>query len=75
VSGGLRLTIIEDLAKDGKGLILVSSELSELLRCCDRIMVLHEGRNMGIVEASTATQESIMALATSTREFHCEKVS
>jgi ribose transport system ATP-binding protein len=58
--------LIEGLADAGKGVIFVSSELPELLRCCDRIMVLHEGRNMGIVDAGTATQEQIMALATRT---------
>ncbi|MCX7049676.1 MAG: sugar ABC transporter ATP-binding protein [Candidatus Sumerlaeota bacterium] len=56
--------IIEELAARGKGVILVSSELPELLRCCDRIMVLHDGRNMGIVDARETTQEQIMALAT-----------
>ncbi len=60
--------IIEELARGGKGVILVSSELPELLRCCDRIMVLHDGRNMGILEARDATQEKIMALATKTVE-------
>ncbi len=56
--------LVEDLASRGKGSIFVSSELPELLRCCDRIMVLHDGRNMGILDAGQATQEQIMALAT-----------
>lgn len=56
--------IIERLAASGKAVILVSSELPELLRCCDRIMVLHGGENMGILDAAEATQERIMALAT-----------
>lgn len=59
-------SIIEDLAAAGRGVVLVSSELPELLRCCDRIMVLHEGRCTGVVDASSATQELIMAMATST---------
>ncbi len=58
--------LIEELASNGKGVIFVSSELPELLRCCNRIMVLHEGQNMGILEASEATQELIMAMATGT---------
>ena len=56
--------IIERLAHDGKGIVLVSSELPELLRCCDRVMVLHEGRNMGILGLPEASQEAIMTLAT-----------
>jgi ABC-type sugar transport system ATPase subunit len=56
--------VIEELADDGKGVIFVSSELPELLRCCDRILVLHEGEPAGILDAADATQETIMALAT-----------
>jgi len=56
--------IIQDLAGQGKGVLFVSSELPELLQCCHRILVLREGRNMGIVDARTATQEQIMKLAT-----------
>jgi ABC-type sugar transport system ATPase subunit len=56
--------IIEDLTNAGKGVLLVSSELPELLRCCHRILVLHGGYVMGIVDAATTTQERIMTLAT-----------
>jgi ribose transport system ATP-binding protein len=56
--------IVEELAAAGKGVILVSSELPELLRCCDRIMVLSEGRLTAIYDAKEATQENIMAAAT-----------
>jgi ABC-type sugar transport system ATPase subunit len=58
--------IIDAAASRGMGIIFVSSELPELLQCCDRIMVLHEGRNAGIVDGAQATQESIMVLATAT---------
>lgn len=58
--------LIEELAATGKGVIFVSSELPELLRCCDRIMVLHEGHNMGTLEAGEATQELVMSMATGT---------
>jgi ABC-type sugar transport system ATPase subunit len=58
--------IIDAAASRGMGIIFVSSELPELLQCCDRIMVLHEGRNAGILDGAQATQESIMALATAT---------
>jgi ABC-type sugar transport system ATPase subunit len=56
--------IVDQLATAGKGVILVSSELPELLRCCDRIMVLSEGRLTAIYDAKEATQENIMAAAT-----------
>jgi ABC-type sugar transport system ATPase subunit len=56
--------IIEDLAASGKGVILVSSELPELLLCCHRIMVMREGATTGIVESRSTTQEQIMQLAT-----------
>ena len=62
--------MIDDVASAGKGIIFVSSELPELLQCCDRIMVLHEGRNTGILEAAGATQEAIMSLATATDSGH-----
>jgi ABC-type sugar transport system ATPase subunit len=57
--------IIDRLANEGKGVILVSSELPELLRCSDRILVLSEGRLTGEYLADEATQEKIMTAATS----------
>lgn len=58
--------IIDELAAQGKGILLVSSELPELLRCCDRILVLHDGRQTGIVKTEESSQEDIMRLATGT---------
>jgi len=56
--------IIERLAEQGKGVIFVSSELPELLRCCDRILVMREGEITARFDAATATQEDIMTFAT-----------
>jgi ABC-type sugar transport system ATPase subunit len=56
--------IIRELASRGKGIVLVSSELPELLRCCDRILVLREGRIAAQLEARQTTQEEILTLAT-----------
>jgi ABC-type sugar transport system ATPase subunit len=56
--------IIEKLAAEGKGIILVSSELPELLRCSDRILVLREGCATATFAAAEATQERIMKAAT-----------
>ncbi len=57
--------LIDELAAAGKAIILVSSELPELLRCCDRILVLNEGRVTAHYDSSDATQEKIMNAATS----------
>ena len=57
-------TIIADLAKKGKSVIMISSEMPELLGMSDRIMVMCEGRATGILDGKAATQERIMELAT-----------
>ncbi len=56
--------LVSELAAKGLGVIWVSSELPELLANAHRILVLHEGRCLGILDAATATQEDIMRLAT-----------
>jgi ribose transport system ATP-binding protein len=56
--------IIEKLRAEGKGIILVSSELPELLRCSDRILVMREGRATATLDANDATEERIMKAAT-----------
>ena len=55
--------LITDLAARGKGVIMVSSEMPELLGVCDRIVVLSGGRVAGEVKPSDTTQEEIMTLA------------
>ena len=54
--------LINRMAKEGKTIIMISSEMPELLGLCDRIMVMHEGHKMGELNAAEATQEMIMAL-------------
>jgi putative multiple sugar transport system ATP-binding protein len=54
-------SIVNDLAAAGKGIIVISSEMPELLGICDRIYVMNEGRFIGEMPASEATQEKIMA--------------
>ena len=56
--------IIADLAKEGKSIIMISSEMGELIGMSDRIMVMCDGRVTGFVEGNQATQESIMTYAT-----------
>jgi len=53
-------TIINRLASEGKGIILISSELPEILGVCDRIYVMSEGRIVGDLPAEEASQEIIM---------------
>jgi methyl-galactoside transport system ATP-binding protein len=57
-------TIIADLAKRGKSIIMISSELPELLGMSDRIMVMCAGKMTGILDGKTATAQDIMKLST-----------
>ncbi len=56
--------LLNDLARDGKAIIMISSELPEILRMSHRIVVMCEGRITGILPAAGATQEAIMGYAT-----------
>ena len=55
--------LILDLAKEGKGVIMVSSEMPELLGICDRILVMSGGILAGEVDARNTSQEEILTLA------------
>ncbi|AZN42883.1 sugar ABC transporter ATP-binding protein [Paenibacillus albus] len=57
-------TLLEQLAAEGKAVLMISSELPEVLRLSHRILVMHEGKVTGELDGSTATQEQIMRLAT-----------
>jgi ribose transport system ATP-binding protein len=56
--------LIHELAASGRSVLLASSELTELMRCSDRILVLNNGRVAGLFATNEATQEIIMAAAT-----------
>ena len=60
--------LMEELVNQGKSIIMISSELPEVLRMSDRIMVMCEGRKTGELDISEATQENIMQLATMREE-------
>lgn len=60
--------LITRLAKQGKGIIMISSELPEVLGMSDRVMVMSEGRLTGIIDAKGATQEQILSYATAAIE-------
>jgi putative multiple sugar transport system ATP-binding protein len=62
-------TIINRLVAQGKAVIVISSELPELLGMCDRIYTLSAGRITGELPVSEATQENLMALMTKEKEL------
>ena len=56
--------LMNQLAAEGKAIIMVSSEMTEILRMSDRIVVMCEGKKTGELDISEATQENIMNMAT-----------
>ena len=69
LGGGLRRVEVgraDAVGDEGKGVIMISSELPELLGVCDRIYTVFEGRITGEMSAAEATQESLMRLMTDT---------
>jgi D-xylose transport system ATP-binding protein len=65
--------LMNELAASGIAIIMTSSELEEVLGMSDRIMVLHEGKSTEILDAASADQETIMALATGVATNHNSK--
>jgi len=60
--------MVSDLAAQGLGIILISSDLPEVLAMSDRILVMREGRQMGVFDRAQATQETIMTAAMGQKE-------
>ena len=56
--------LLNQLAESGKSIIMISSELPEVLRMSHRVVVMTEGRVAGVLDAHEATQEAVMHLAT-----------
>ena len=56
--------LMNKLASEGKSIIMISSEMTEILRMSDRIVVMCEGKKTGEIDIAEATQENIMNLAT-----------
>ena len=56
--------LMVELAREGKGLVMISSELPELLGMCDRIYVMGKGRINGELSRPDFSQEAVMRLAT-----------
>ncbi len=60
---------MNELTDRGVAIIMVSSELPEILGMSDRIIVVHEGRISGEINTADATQEHIMTLATGGQQY------
>ncbi|WP_126994175.1 sugar ABC transporter ATP-binding protein [Thermosipho globiformans] len=56
--------IINKLANMGVGVVFISSELPEIVSLCDRVLVMHRGKSMGILDKDKISQENILKLAT-----------
>lgn len=56
-------SLLRELAKNGIGIILISSELPEIIGMCDRVLVMREGRITGELSGEKITEENIMQLA------------
>ncbi len=63
--------ILRDLARSGVGIVVISSELPELIGFCDRVLVVREGRIAGEVAGEDMTEEKIMYLASIAAERQC----
>lgn len=55
--------MLRELADDGKGIIVISSELPEVIGICDRVLVMHQGRIVGEVSGERINEEEIIRLA------------
>ncbi|WP_244299960.1 sugar ABC transporter ATP-binding protein [Rubrobacter xylanophilus] len=60
--------LIGELAREGRGIVLISSYLPELINMCDRILVMRDGSVAGVLEREEFSEERIIALATGVKE-------
>jgi methyl-galactoside transport system ATP-binding protein/inositol transport system ATP-binding protein len=65
--------MVADLASEGKSILLVSSELPEVLGLADRVVVMHEGKVQGILENNNLSQELVMEYASGERDDYPEE--
>ena len=61
--------LIEDLATQGKGIIFISSEFSEMVAVCNRVIVMQEGRLVGELDGDETTERAIIELCYGHREL------
>jgi ribose transport system ATP-binding protein len=55
--------LLRELAQQGVGVVVISSELPEVIGLCDRVLVMHEGTSRGIMKGSEITEESVIRRA------------
>jgi ribose transport system ATP-binding protein len=60
--------LVGELAREGRGIVLISSYLPELLNMCDRILVMREGKVAGVIPREEFSEERVISLATGTKE-------
>ena len=65
--------VIRELAAQGLGILLISSDLPEILEMCDRVLVISDGALVGEFQREDATQEAIMAAAVRGRKGRAER--
>jgi len=68
-------SLMNNYTKDGGSIIMVSSELPELLNMADRIVVIRQGKVSGILDRKEATEEKIMTLASSIKNTQKEIIT
>ncbi len=61
--------LLRGLAHDGVAVVLISSDMEEILQLSDRVAVMHEGRLTAILDGAFCTEERIMALAVGRSEM------
>jgi ribose transport system ATP-binding protein len=66
--------IMSQMARKGVAILMISSELPEVVGMSDRVYVMHEGSIAGELEGERITQENIMTLATGVNESHHQAV-
>ncbi len=67
--------LIRALAREGVAIVLISSELLELMALAHRVVVLCDGRVTGIMSRDAATEETLMAYATGVKDDYAETAS
>lgn len=65
--------LMSDLAQQGKAIIMISSELPEIIGMSDRVVVMHEGKVTGILDAAEATQERLLSYAAGESDDYRER--
>ena len=68
MAAGKGSVLMSELAGQGLAIVMISSELPEVLGMSDRIAVLHGGTVVGVLERATATQEMVLEMALGRRD-------